>query len=348
MRNLRSAFTTARFSVLVGVVLTLVCFNDLRMRAQDETVEQCSLIALRGPSIDPNDTSKYLSERDIFVMNPDGSNLHRITDTADDEVYPAWSPDGQFIVFSSNRDRKGERGYGYWVPQFNLYIMNSDGSHVRRLTRFEDSSDDLEPVWSPDGKWIVHLYWAERGAPHRIAITGLNGERYRSFDLANPIDPSWSPDSTHILYSGPVETEPDRMKLHLVDVESGHVTQLTDGGGDDTEASFSPDGQWIVFASTRDKPKHIEFSLPDIYMMNYATRDVKRLTTDGGFGPSWSPDGSQIAYNGPGGINVMNSDGTDRKLILADNITYNADTKSADHTSAYVSPVWSPWLCTRR
>jgi len=74
---------------------------------------------------------------DIYSINPDGSNLKKLTDSSGNNEDPCWSPDGRYIVFSSNRD-----GGGY-----NLYIMNSNGQNQRRITFLKGES--TAPSWSP-------------------------------------------------------------------------------------------------------------------------------------------------------------------------------------------------------
>ena len=68
--------------------------------------------------------------RDIYVMDTDGSNGVRLTDHSADDYSPAWSPDGSRIMFLSDRD--------YHFDQTGLYVMNADGSNVSRLARYAD------------------------------------------------------------------------------------------------------------------------------------------------------------------------------------------------------------------
>jgi Tol biopolymer transport system component len=75
--------------------------------------------------------------RGIYVVNADGANLRRLTQTKDyDEFAPAWSPDGTQIVYQANPD-------GNW----DIYIMNADGTGRRRLTT--DTANDVDPDWCP-------------------------------------------------------------------------------------------------------------------------------------------------------------------------------------------------------
>jgi TolB protein len=73
---------------------------------------------------------------DIYTIDPDGSNLTRLTYNNRDNEDPCWSPDGRYIVFTSNRDG------GY-----HLYIMNSNGKNQNRITFLK--GEDTSPSWSP-------------------------------------------------------------------------------------------------------------------------------------------------------------------------------------------------------
>ena len=83
---------------------------------------------------------------EIFVMNADGSEVTRLTTNRTNDVQSAWSPDGQRIAFSSNRD--GENS-------FSVHVMNADGSEVTRLTT--NRRDDDHPAWSPDGQRLAFM-----------------------------------------------------------------------------------------------------------------------------------------------------------------------------------------------
>lgn len=83
-----------------------------------------------------------LARFDIFKIRPDGSDLTNLTNTAGNNFMGDWSPDGQRIVFVSQRDGNRE-----------LYVMNADGSNQMRLT--EGGWENSLPRWSPDGQRIA-------------------------------------------------------------------------------------------------------------------------------------------------------------------------------------------------
>ncbi|MBV2119847.1 MAG: hypothetical protein KUF74_00170 [Candidatus Thiodiazotropha sp. (ex Ctena orbiculata)] len=89
---------------------------------------------------------------DIWVMNADGSNKIRLTDNGATNWAPSWHPDGKRIIFSSNMDdwRDDYKTYGH---NFELYLINSDGSGLERITY--NKIFDSFPMFSPNGKKIV-------------------------------------------------------------------------------------------------------------------------------------------------------------------------------------------------
>jgi hypothetical protein len=107
-----------------------------------------------------------VSERDtnleIYVMDADGGNPVRLTETDEWEYLPAWSPDGEQIAFLSNRDNDAE-----------IYVMNVDGSNPVRLTDAEGF--DSTPTWTADGTHIIFLTDRDGNQEvYRMTATGGN------------------------------------------------------------------------------------------------------------------------------------------------------------------------------
>jgi Tol biopolymer transport system component len=89
---------------------------------------------------------------DLWVMGADGSNKRRLTENGATNWAPSWHPDGRRLVFSSNMD-DWHADLGKFGHNFELYLINLDGSGLERLT-FNDVFDSF-PMFSPDGRKLV-------------------------------------------------------------------------------------------------------------------------------------------------------------------------------------------------
>ncbi len=109
--------------------------------------------ALAMMNADGSDIARLLDKFDIYVVNADGSDLTQLTDDAGTDFAPGWSPDGQRIVFTSNRDGNEE-----------IYLMNADGSGLTQLTHSAEIDSPYSfPVFSPDGQRILFYTWLSDG-----------------------------------------------------------------------------------------------------------------------------------------------------------------------------------------
>lgn len=140
--------------------------------------------------------SNQTGDREIYVMNADGTDQQQITDNPADDTYPAWSPDGTTIAFMSSRD--GHRG-----REEGVYLMNTDGSNVRRVTWLE--SMDAVPSFSPDGTkltWVDMVCNSGGCGPSHVYIGNLDGTGVRRLTQGNNNDwnPVFSPDGTKIAF----------------------------------------------------------------------------------------------------------------------------------------------------
>ena len=120
-------------------------------------------------------------DREIFVMNSDGSNTINLTNygAAWDDG-PIWSPDGEKIAFNSYRD-----------GNFEIYVMKADGSNLVNLTN--NPTDEGGPVWSPDGTKLA--FGSERDGNGEIYIIDADGSNLMRLTNNDADDyfPVWSP-----------------------------------------------------------------------------------------------------------------------------------------------------------
>ena len=228
--------------------------------------------------------------REIYVMNADGSGVTRLTDNDAIDSGPAWSPDGRRIAFSSTRD-----------GSFEVYVMNADGSGVTRLT--DNDARDWSPAWSPDGRHIA--FESTRDGNSEIYVMNADGSGVTRLTYNGAADgtPAWSPDGRRIAFASG-----GRGNSEIYVMDASGVIRLTDNDASDVTPAWSPDGLRIAFASER------EGNL-EIYVMNADGSGVTRLTYNGANGlfPDWSPDGRRIAFHsnrdGRMDIYVMNAAG---------------------------------------
>lgn len=127
-------------------------------------------------------------ECDIFVVNCDGSELTKITNTSTCEFQPQFSPDGNKIIFCLTADEKQ-----------NICIMNSDGRDIIQLT---DDGVSYFPAWSPDGKKIAFNSSRSGRQDVDICVMDIDGSnrKWLTNHYRHDEFPAWSKDSKYILY----------------------------------------------------------------------------------------------------------------------------------------------------
>jgi TolB protein len=151
------------------------------------------------------------------------------------DANPSWSPDGDWIAFSSRRE--GEE---------NIWIMNDSGKKMRRLTE----KGGLYPSFSPDGKEIAFVSYREPGSNGDIYTVNIETGEERRITSGPAIDlyPSFASDNFSIIFSriekdsngdGKLDLN-DRSFIVFMDIESGHQYPLTSGKGSSFNARWTP------------------------------------------------------------------------------------------------------------
>jgi len=160
------------------------------MDRDGENADKMSQVLGWDPTWSPSSKQiLFASDRDgtvqLYVVNVNGRNLHRITNLPAIRGRSDWSPDGQYIVTYSGEPWKRE-----------VYIMNADGSNVRQLTPSGGNSQG--PSFSPDGEWVVFTaYFDHYGDDHgcEIYIIRMDGTDLRRLTDNDYCDyqPRWGP-----------------------------------------------------------------------------------------------------------------------------------------------------------
>jgi TolB protein len=292
--------------------------------------------------------SSRSGQADIWILQLDGKRLRNLTSHPGGDYRPAWSPDGDWIAFTSDRDSDGARAHtpstkGPFGPaqSTQIYIIRSDGSGLRRVTRTEGSAGGA--CWSPDGKRIAFYEasqadWRTMGRDFAgpaatsqvISIDIATGTRQvLTSGPGRKIAPKWLSGGRIGYIRGSENEKPGARQR--VNYQSAGL-QFTDGSrgpdGDFSSIDWSPDGKRIVFY------REIESEWPSTAPA-FSPDSQFRLVRAGVF-PSYSPDGGQlIAHTALAGlfhnsIIVMDVNGRNRRVIF-EHPTMNS-----------VAPVWSP------
>jgi Tol biopolymer transport system component len=280
----------------------------------------------------------------IYVMNPDGRNLRRLTTGMD----PALSPDGKQVAFT-RWDGQGNGTSG------SLWVINLDGTDERQVVA--SANQPKSPTWSADGKQIV-ISMQQGGTLHDSYICIVNG---MPVEVPNPADgqrcrlnpanpwwglrlvdvatgeykdlprdthsfaPTWDPaNAWHVVFRG------DK-GLESLDLNLGTTWTLKSNGAYRGPV-FSPDGKKIAVTFNQNDHWEVHVLNADGTGEVRLTETPSKLLIDqllagktphsyDNAAPAWSPDGKQIAFisnrNGAYEIWVMNADGSNQHVLLS-------------------------------
>jgi Tol biopolymer transport system component len=245
--------------------------------------------------------TRFTTGGEVWTAGIDGSRQRRLDPKdidgkhfADERSDPAFSPDGSLIAF--------QRGWGEvdeaknQIQFSDVYLMDTHGEHVRRLTTFTKekaySGDVGRASWSPDGKQLVisHVTPETESDLHELYIASVPDGHVRRLTpkSVRADDPDWSPDGKTILFrtAPPGENTPGG-ELYTIHPDGSGMKQLT-RSPDSTymaSAAYSPDGKWIVFV------KGVDGNEPDVYVMTADGSAERRITKNPLWEsrPTWGP-----------------------------------------------------------
>jgi len=249
--------------------------------------------------------------KEIWMMDPDGSNQKQITHFNSLSIQPAISPDSSKIAFTS---------YAKFSP--GIFVFSVDP--VRQLPFYNQvASVNATPAFTPDGKQIV--YSSSASGTAQIYIANVDGSGLRRISSGNAIEvkPKVNPKTGNEMVFVSGRSGPQQ--IYRMNMDGADVERLTPGEGEASNPSWNPDGQYLAFSWTRGYATG-NFN---IFVMDVATRKYTQLTHSEGRNenPSWAPDGQHIVFqsnrNGTYQIYSMLADGTQVQQLTTQGNNYS-------------------------
>lgn len=268
--------------------------------------------------------------RDIYLIQPDGTGLTPLFTSPKPDSDPAFSPDGRTLAFRSRAEGSSE-----------IFLAAADGSGVwlNVINDPADSADDeFHPAWNPNG--LLLALYTDRFLPpighcsgslgvHHLGLLAVNQSSFIEHfdDLPGEQNSlAWSADGQTLAFSS-ICTGED-VVLYTWDRTSHMVTPVTEKGYNAFDPAYSPDGKWLAFASDRD-------GAVNVFVMNLVTGDVRNLTqssfTDSH--PAWSPDSLWLAF-------TRNLGGNEEIFFIA--LAGGEAQNLTNSPGADLYPAWSP------
>jgi hypothetical protein len=215
---------------------------------------------------------------DVYVMGRDGRFQRRLvshptaggepSDNTRDDFERAWSPDGAYIAFATNRDGNAE-----------IYRMDTTGHSTARLTN--NPADERDPAWSPDGRTIAFV--SDRSGTSDVYAMRADSTDVRQLTRAPESDsaPAWSPDGRLLAFESVRDGNAD---IYLMAADGSGQRRLTNEPAAETRPTWSADGKSIVFTRSDGSGRRL-------VVMSVSGGATRSLTTpsESADAPSWQP-----------------------------------------------------------
>jgi TolB protein len=221
-------------------------------------------------------TSVRTGDTEVFAVDPvSGTSVNLTNAPRSEERYPAWSPDGKRIVFTS------DRGDG---KTFDLFLAGADGSDPKRLTQLPAGSVAYWPAFTADGRFI-YFNEGNRSCIYRVRPDGSDLKK-----MAEGRDGNVSPDGRKVVFT---QRGAKGFGVWVMDVDGTHrkqiIPQESEIGG--IAPVWSPDGKKIAFSGQDGSYAEIFACNADGSNLTQLTQ-LKKISSS----PAFSPDGQFLTF----------------------------------------------------
>lgn len=250
--------------------------------------------------------------KEIYMVDYDGYNLTKLTKDNSIALLPRWNSDGTKIFYTTYRNKNPDIFYidlksGTINPLLkggglnliggvspddskivftmsrgenaSIFIKEIDTGNLRQLT--DKYGVDGSPSFSPDGKFVTYV--SNRSGNPQIYILDLATKQTRRLTRFNWTDtPQWSPTGEWIVFAGR-QSPKHPIDIFITDITGAQIRQLTADSGDNEDPSWSPDGRFISFTTTRGGRRQI-YVMDGDGSAQHLVANIKGNS----FTPSWS------------------------------------------------------------
>jgi len=251
----------------------------LARRIADDVVE--AFIGVRGVSAtELAFVSDRTGNKEIYLMDADGSRQRAVTANTSINNFPSWSPDGKSIAFTSYRH----------LNQPNIFVSTrGQGKPQRLLIGLRREQSQYRAVFGPDGNTIAVVM--SDGKPSELYTVKMSARKYKRLTNNRSIDvsPAWSPNGKQLAY---VSDRTGSPQLYIMNADGSDSRRLTFNGSYNTAPTWSPDGKWIAY-ETRVSGQF------DIWLIDPEGLTNVPLVTHprSDEAPAWAPNSRQLAFS---------------------------------------------------
>src|SRR2546425_8954767 len=256
-------------------------------------------------------------DRNLWIVDVATGESHPLTSAKKSSTNAAWSPDGKWIAFLSDRP-----GQIKDTPEGKkqLYVISTDGGEAQQLTKTENDVNAFE--WAPDSKRIAF----STADPDPKALKDRK-EKYGEYSV--------------------VHSDYQMAHLWTIEIPGGSAPasepkRLTEGDKFSVgDFSWSPDGTRIAFSAQKD-PDLISSATADLYLVMVSDGAVKKIVSTPGpdTNPKWSPDGKKIAFETAAGAKYYYYTNVRIAVVAAEGGTPQILTESFDEDPGLIG--WGP------
>ena len=246
----------------------------------------------------------FLSDFNIYRMNPDGSDQVQLTDN-NCAGAPSLSQDTAFVAFENVCDNE-------------IYLIEDGETDPIRITN--NRVLDVQPTLSPDGQRIAFVSDRDADGDYEIFVMNVDGAAVTQLtnNTARDEEPAWAPDGERLAFMS--DRDGANPEIYVMNVDGSGQTRLTDNIAIDQSPDWSPFGNRIVYASNEDGDFEIFTVEPDGSNQVQLTKNSQR-----DLAPSWSPRGFQIVYysftSAGRSVMLIEPNGTNNDVVITGDFT---------------------------